>query len=122
MTERVRSHRALWLLASMLWVSNACGDGGEEPDQAPEDSPTEKEGRSVSGEKTAQGPAWHQDVAPIVVPKCTGCHQTGSIAPFSLLTYADAKPFASARHVASTTWSEVVRSCSAVKWISHTNA
>ena len=30
---------------------------------------------------------WHQDIAPIIVPNCTGCHQDGGIAPFSLTTY-----------------------------------
>jgi hypothetical protein len=39
-------------------------------------------------------PTWHADIAPIVVSKCAGCHQDGSIAPFSLRSYEDAKPYA----------------------------
>ena len=37
-----------------------------------------------------------RDVAPILQKKCQECHQPGSIAPMSLITYADAKQFASA--------------------------
>src|SRR5262245_12685624 len=37
-----------------------------------------------------------KDVAPIFQQKCQVCHQANSIAPMSLITYADAKQFASA--------------------------
>ena len=37
-----------------------------------------------------------KDVAPIFQQKCQVCHQPNSIAPMSLITYADAKTFASA--------------------------
>jgi hypothetical protein len=46
------------------------------------------------------GPAamvtWHQDVAPVIVSKCGGCHVDGGIAPFSLQSYDEAQPFAAA--------------------------
>jgi hypothetical protein len=46
----------------------------------------------------AQAPArqvtFSKDVAPILYAKCTDCHQPNSIAPMSLLTYQDARPFA----------------------------
>src|SRR6266851_2299000 len=35
-----------------------------------------------------------KDVAPIFQAKCQECHQPGSIAPMSLLTYQDARPWA----------------------------
>ena len=35
-----------------------------------------------------------KDIAPILQKKCQVCHQPGSIAPMSLLTYADARPWA----------------------------
>lgn len=37
-----------------------------------------------------------KDVAPILYDKCLECHQPNSIAPMALVTYADAKKFASA--------------------------
>src|SRR5713226_3460970 len=36
-----------------------------------------------------------KDVAPIVQANCQSCHHPGGIGPFSLLTYKDAKPYAS---------------------------
>ena len=39
---------------------------------------------------------WHQDLAPVVVSKCGGCHIAGGIAPFSLQSYEEARPFAAA--------------------------
>ncbi len=38
---------------------------------------------------------WSGEVAQIFYNKCTSCHHTGGIAPFSLMTYADAQPMAS---------------------------
>src|SRR5499425_3001738 len=35
-----------------------------------------------------------KDVAPIFYKSCTGCHRPGEIAPMSLLTYKDARPWA----------------------------
>src|SRR5579862_9847310 len=32
-----------------------------------------------------------RDVAPILYEKCSRCHHSGEVAPFSLVTYADAK-------------------------------
>ena len=41
----------------------------------------------------AQTPNWAQHVAPIFYSKCTGCHHSGGIAPFPLITYSDAQPW-----------------------------
>ena len=35
-----------------------------------------------------------KDVAPIFQKSCQNCHRPGSIAPMSLLTYEDARPWA----------------------------
>src|ERR1700687_3202403 len=35
-----------------------------------------------------------KDVAPILQRACQNCHRTGSMAPMSLLTYEDARPWA----------------------------
>ena len=39
----------------------------------------------------AQSPTYSKDVAPLLVDRCGVCHHAGGSAPFSLLTYADAK-------------------------------
>ena len=35
-----------------------------------------------------------KDVAPIVFENCVYCHRPGEVAPFSMLTYKDARPWA----------------------------
>src|SRR5947209_593050 len=41
------------------------------------------------GSNADRVPTWHRDVRPIVTQSCTGCHSTGSIAPFPFESYAD---------------------------------
>jgi hypothetical protein len=41
-------------------------------------------------------PTFTRDVAPILYKNCTTCHRPGEIAPMSLLTYEDARPYAKA--------------------------
>ena len=41
-------------------------------------------------------PTFSRDVAPILYKHCTSCHRPGEIAPMSLLTYKDARPWARA--------------------------
>jgi hypothetical protein len=41
-------------------------------------------------------PTFSKDVAPILFKNCVGCHRPGEIAPMSLLTYKDARPWAKA--------------------------
>lgn len=40
------------------------------------------------------GPTYYQDIAPILSERCSGCHQAGGVAPFSLTTYEESAPFA----------------------------
>ncbi|HEX4998340.1 MAG TPA: thiol-disulfide isomerase [Terriglobia bacterium] len=42
----------------------------------------------------AADPTFTRDVAPILYQNCVSCHRPGEIAPMSLLTYADARPYA----------------------------
>jgi len=42
----------------------------------------------------AQTPTFSKDIAPIFQKSCDNCHRPGSIAPMSLLTYRDARPWA----------------------------
>jgi mono/diheme cytochrome c family protein len=44
----------------------------------------------------AQEPTFTKDVAPILYKNCVGCHHPNDIAPMSLMTYKDARPWAAA--------------------------
>jgi len=50
-------------------------------------------GAGVGGQKTV---TFSKDVAPILQRACQNCHRPGAIAPMSLLTYEDARPWARA--------------------------
>src|SRR4029450_13671380 len=41
-------------------------------------------------------PTFAKDVAPIMFNKCATCHRPGEVAPMSLLSYEDARPWAKA--------------------------
>src|SRR4030095_9855869 len=43
---------------------------------------------------TPSKPTFSKDIAPIFQKKCQECHQPNSIAPMSLITYQDARPWA----------------------------
>ena len=47
-------------------------------------------------QQNAAAPTFNKDVAPILFANCTSCHRPGDIAPMSLLTYKDARPWAKA--------------------------
>src|ERR1700681_3346033 len=50
---------------------------------------------SASAQQPAKGQVtFTKDVAPILQRSCQNCHRPGSIAPMSLLTYEDARPWA----------------------------
>jgi hypothetical protein len=46
---------------------------------------------AASGGKTV---TFNKDVAPILFKSCAGCHRPGEAAPFSVLSYKDARPWA----------------------------
>jgi hypothetical protein len=49
-----------------------------------------------AADTSARPPTFSKDVAPIFQTKCQACHQPNSIAPMSLITYPDARPWARA--------------------------
>src|SRR6478672_10469136 len=54
-------------------------------------------GRSVIAGRPAGVPAvptFTRDVAPILYSSCVGCHRPGEVAPMSLVSYEDARPWA----------------------------
>jgi hypothetical protein len=62
------------------------GDAAAPPQSAP---------RSAEASASA-APTFSRDVAPIFYNKCVGCHRPGEVAPMSLITYRDVRPWASA--------------------------
>ncbi|HEY6214447.1 MAG TPA: hypothetical protein VIW45_19275, partial [Vicinamibacterales bacterium] len=49
---------------------------------------------ALAAASQAQTPTFSKDVAPILYKNCTNCHRAGEMAPMSLLTFADARPWA----------------------------
>lgn len=47
-----------------------------------------------SGVSSAASVTYHRDVAPILQQRCQDCHRSGQVAPFSLLTYSEARAWA----------------------------
>src|SRR5689334_10217726 len=41
-------------------------------------------------------PTFTKDVAPILYAKCVSCHRAGEVAPMSLITYNEVRPWAKA--------------------------
>ena len=50
----------------------------------------------ASGAEVDYQPTFAKDVLPVLQQKCQECHQPNSIAPMSLLTYAEVRPWARA--------------------------
>src|SRR5438132_11990526 len=48
-------------------------------------------GRKSPAETALQAPTYTKDIAPLLAERCGMCHVAEGPAPFSLLTYADAK-------------------------------
>ena len=58
---------------------------------------TAQQGAAPSSAQATEGrPTFTKDVAPILYENCTSCHRPGEIAPMSLMTYKDARPWAKA--------------------------
>ena len=53
-------------------------------------------GTSIAGQQPAPAPTFAKDVAPILHANCVSCHREGDIAPMSLITYEQSRPWARA--------------------------
>src|SRR6202162_5877798 len=51
-------------------------------------------GATPAADTTARQVTFSKDVAPIFQAKCQECHQPNSIAPMSLITFQEARPWA----------------------------
>jgi mono/diheme cytochrome c family protein len=49
---------------------------------------------SAQAQSAGSTPTFSKDVAPIFYANCTACHRPGDVAPMSLLTYKEARPWA----------------------------
>src|SRR5690242_21382690 len=49
--------------------------------------------RAQAPDAAPSAPTFNGDVAPIFYKNCTNCHRPGEIAPMSLLTFKDARPW-----------------------------
>jgi hypothetical protein len=52
-------------------------------------------GPPQSSATAAAAPTFSKDVAPIFYAKCVSCHRPGEVAPMSLITFSDVRPWAS---------------------------
>ncbi len=75
--------RSVVLLVGIL----AAGCGGGEADPGRNSAP----GRTAVDRTAPEQPTWTTDVAAIVHRSCAPCHRPGQSAPFSLLSYGDAR-------------------------------
>jgi hypothetical protein len=78
-----RSLIALCAIASS-WL--ACGDDDQVAGVGDGGAPSEV---ALTGT-----PTWYEHIQPFLHEKCSACHRPDKIAPFSMLDYASAKPFA----------------------------
>ena len=53
-------------------------------------------GHSIAAEPSAKAPTFAKDITPIFQEKCQDCHRKGSMAPMSLVTYEETRPWAKA--------------------------
>ena len=51
---------------------------------------------SAPGEQTVEAVTFNKDVAPILFSNCVACHHPNDIAPMSLMSYKEARPWAAA--------------------------
>ena len=81
-TLRDMSYKSLALAMTLVGAGTALVAAGGAPQSA-----------GAAGARTL---TFSQDVAPIVFAKCAGCHRPGEVAPMSLLSFKDVRPWAGA--------------------------
>ena len=93
---RRRLHCSLFLVSAL--AASACSSSDA---KGPTTADPASRGTAPSGVTRSDAVTFYGDVAPIAARHCTGCHQPGSIAPFSLVDHASAAPHA--RSIAAAT-------------------
>ena len=82
------------ILALQLWVATLAW--GQMPGMASHPSPAPDDSKAPTSATNRSSVTFTKDVAPIVQAHCQTCHRPGEGAPFSLLTYESARPWAKA--------------------------
>jgi len=77
---------------ALVWVLAVAGSSVGAQQGAP--GPRPPETLPLAPVTTGSPRTFNEDVAPILFKHCTGCHRPGTVAPMSLLTYTDARPWA----------------------------
>jgi len=73
-------------LASATWFAGSVAAGGAPASQV----------ASAAATASATAPTFSADVAPIMYGKCVSCHRPGEVAPMSLVTFREVRPWAAA--------------------------
>src|SRR5687767_9797020 len=79
--------RLAWFLVLAACASETEPAGPSGVDASVDEAPIDTDGPT-------DGPTFYGDVAPILARNCVTCHQSGGIAPFQLIEYAQVKPLA----------------------------
>jgi hypothetical protein len=87
MQQQIGSSKEAWNMRTLSLVLAGCGMGIT----------------ALAATNSPDSVTFNKDVLPILQKNCQGCHRPGEVAPMSLLTYNDARPWAKAMKVAVAT-------------------
>lgn len=93
-----RSLLAFCLLCVVTWIVVRVADVQGKDVVAVVSNTTDNDNKTVtdSSAKRAQTPTFSKEVVRVLQKNCQSCHHPGDIAPFSLMTYQEARPWAKA--------------------------
>lgn len=86
----MKAKTLLWLGFVAVPLSFAMLSGVKSPSKSPAHA-TGVRYSALQAPAKPTGPTYTKDVAPILFDNCTSCHRPGEVAPFTFLTYDDAK-------------------------------
>lgn len=79
-TKSIRSGAIIAIL-TLPWLTTACSGAGDKAERS----------RALPSHVAPVSPTFASDVAPVIYRRCASCHYPDGAAPFSLLTYEDAR-------------------------------
>jgi Copper type II ascorbate-dependent monooxygenase, C-terminal domain len=95
------AHAGRLLLVSLSFIAGAvavaaCSSGDPSAPDLTKEMPPDPPASSSGGSGSGSAPTFHKDVEPILQNHCQKCHTPGGLAPFALMTFADAHGLAPA--------------------------